>query len=98
MLANDSRDVAVRESGDARARQPPAFEALGYNKMAFEVSDLDREVERLSEQGIEFLAPLGVAEEGLEARLRDPDGNLVSLIQPQKGTGRSVAQLKQKTW
>jgi len=79
-------------------KQPPAFEALGYNKMAFEVSDLDREVERLSEQGIEFLAPLGVTEEGLEACLRDPDGNLVSLIQPQEGTGRSVAQLKQKTW
>ena len=79
-------------------KQPPAFEALGYNKMAFEVSDLDKEVERLSEQGIEFLAPLGVTEEGLEACLRDPDGNLVSLIQPQEGTGRSVAQLKQKTW
>jgi len=79
-------------------KQPPAFEALGYNKVAFEVSDLDKEVERLTKQGIEFLAPLGVSEDGLEACLRDPDGNLVSLIQPQEGTGRSVAQLKQKTW
>ena len=78
--------------------QPPAFEALGYNKVAFEVSDLEKEVERLSEQGIEFLAPLGSSEDGLEACLRDPDGNLVSLIQPQERTGRSVRRLKQKTW
>ncbi len=79
-------------------KQPPAFEALGYNKVAFEVSDLEKEVERLSEQGIEFLAPLGSSEDGLEACLRDPDGNLVSLIQPQERTGRSVRHLKQKTW
>ena len=68
------------------------------SKVAFEVSDLEKEFERLSDQGIEFLAPLGMSEDGLEACLRDPDGNLVSLIQPQEGTGRSVAQLKQKTW
>ena len=79
-------------------KQPRAFEALGYNKVAFEVSDLEKEVERLSEQGIEFLAPLGSSEDGLEACLRDPDGNLVSLIQPQERTGRSVRRLKQKTW
>ena len=79
-------------------KQPPAFEALGYNKMAFEVSDLEKDFARLSEQGIEFLAPPGISEDGVEACLRDPDGNLVSLIQPQEGTGRSVAQLKQKTW
>ena len=79
-------------------KQPPAFEALGYNKVAFEVSDLEKEVERLSEQGIEFLAPLGSSEDGLETSLRDPDGNLVSLIQPQERTGRSVRRLKQKTW
>ena len=79
-------------------KQPPAFEALGYNKVAFEVSDLEKEVERLSEQSIEFLAPLGSSEDGLEACLRDPDGNLVSLIQPQERTGRSVRHLKQKTW
>ena len=78
--------------------QPPAFEALGYNKVAFEVSDLEKEVERLSEHGIEFLAPLGSSEDGLETCLRDPDGNLVSLIQPQERTGRSVRHLKQKTW
>jgi len=79
-------------------KQPRAFEALGYNKVAFEVSDLEKEVERLSEQGIEFLAPLGSSEDGLETSLRDPDGNLVSLIQPQERTGRSVRRLKQKTW
>ena len=79
-------------------KQPPAFEALGYNKVAFEVSDLEEEVDRLSELGIEFLAPLGSSQDGLEACLRDPDGNLVSLIQPQERTGRSVRRLKQKTW
>ena len=79
-------------------KQNPAFEALGYNKMAFEVSDLEKEVERLSDQGIEFLAPLGMSDDGLEVCLRDPDGNLISLIQPHDETGLSVGQLKQKTW
>ncbi len=79
-------------------KQNPAFEALGYNKVAFEVSDLEKEVERLSDQGIEFLAPLGMSDDGLEVCLRDPDGNLVSLIQPHDETGLSVGQLKQKTW
>lgn len=80
------------------AKQNPAFEALGYNKVAFEVSDLEKEVERLSDQGIEFLAPLGMSDDGLEVCLRDPDGNLISLIQPHDETGLSVGQLKQKTW
>ena len=79
-------------------KQNPAFEALGYNKVAFEVSDLEKEVERLSDQGIEFLAPLGMSDDGLEVCLRDPDGNLISLIQPHDETGLSVGQLKQKTW
>jgi catechol 2,3-dioxygenase-like lactoylglutathione lyase family enzyme len=79
-------------------KQNPAFEALGYNKVAFEVSDLEKEVERLSDQGIEFLAPLGMSDDGLEVCLRDPDGNLISLIQPHDETGLSVGQLKQKAW
>lgn len=79
-------------------KQNQAFEALGYNKVAFEVSDLEKEVERLSDQGIEFLAPLGMSDDGLEVCLRDPDGNLISLIQPHGETGLSVGQLKQKTW
>ena len=79
-------------------KQSPAFEALGYNKVAFEVSDLEKEVERLSDQGIEFLAPLAMSDDGLEVCLRDPDGNLISLIQPHGETGLSVGQLKQKTW
>jgi predicted enzyme related to lactoylglutathione lyase len=66
--------------------------------VAFEVSDLEKEVERLSDQGIEFLAPLGMSDDGLEVCLRDPDGNLISLIQPHDETGLSVGQLKQKTW
>lgn len=79
-------------------KQNQAFEALGYNKVAFEVSDLEKEVERLSDQGIEFLAPLAMSDDGLEVCLRDPDGNLISLIQPHGETGLSVGQLKQKTW
>ena len=75
-----------------------SIEELGYNKVAFEVSDLSQEIERLSKHGIEPLSAPTVSVDGIEICLRDPDGNLVSLIQPNEETGLSVSRLKQKTW
>ena len=78
--------------------KPPSIEDLGYNKVAFEVSDLDKEYERLSALGVGFLSSPTISVDGWEVCLRDPDGNLISLIQPQTEASLSVSHLKQKTW
>ena len=79
-------------------QQLPVFEDLGYNKIAFEVSDLQKEYDRLVGLGVAFLSSPVLSHDGWEAWLRDPDGNLVSLIQPTNDVGLSVSHLKQKTW
>jgi len=78
--------------------KPPSIEDLGYNKVAFEVSDLYKEYERLTALGVAFLSSPTMSVDGWEVCLRDPDGNLISLIQPQREAGLSVSHLKQKTW
>jgi catechol 2,3-dioxygenase-like lactoylglutathione lyase family enzyme len=78
--------------------KPPSIEDLGYNKVAFEVSDLRKEYERLTALGVAFLSSPTMSVDGWEVCLRDPDGNLISLIQPQTEAGLSVSHLKQKTW
>ncbi|MFL2491752.1 MAG: VOC family protein [Luminiphilus sp.] len=78
--------------------KPPSIEDLGYNKVAFEVSDLHKEYERLSALGVAFLSSPTMSVDGWEVCFRDPDGNLISLIQPQTEAGLSVSHLKQKTW
>ena len=79
-------------------QQPPAYESLGYNKIAFEVSDLEKEYARLVDLGVAFLSSPAASIDGWEVCLRDPDGNLISLIQPKTEVGLSVSHLKQKTW
>ena len=78
--------------------KPPSIEDLGYNKVAFEVADLHKEYERLTALGVAFLSSPTMSVDGWEVCLRDPDGNLISLIQPQTEAGLSVSHLKQKTW
>ena len=78
--------------------KPPSIEDLGYNKVAFEVSDLYKEYGRLTALGVAFLSSPTMSVDGWEVCLRDPDGNLISLIQPQTEAGLSVSHLKQKTW
>ena len=78
--------------------KPPSIEDLGYNKVAFEVSELHKEYERLTALGVAFLSSPTMSVDGWEVCLRDPDGNLISLIQPQTEAGLSVSHLKQKTW
>lgn len=79
-------------------QRPSAIEDLGYNKVAFEVSDLHKEYDRLMAQGVAFLSSPATSVDGWEVCLRDPDGNLISLIQPCAETGLSVSHVKQKTW
>ena len=79
-------------------QRPSAIEDVGYNKVAFEVSDLQREYDRLTALGVRFLSSPATSVDGWEACLRDPDGNLISLIQPKTQDDLSVSHLKQKTW
>ena len=79
-------------------QRPSAIEDVGYNKVAFEVSDLQKEYERLTAMGVRFLSSPATSFDGWEVCLRDPDGNLISLIQPKTQDDLSVSHLKQKTW
>ena len=79
-------------------QRPSAIDDVGYNKVAFEVSDLQKEYERLTALGVRFLSSPATSVDGWEACLRDPDGNLISLIQPKTQDDLSVSHLKQKTW
>ena len=79
-------------------QRPSVIEDVGYNKVAFEVSDLQKEYERLTALGVRFLSSPATSVDGWEACLRDPDGNLISLIQPKTQDDLSVSHLKQKTW
>jgi catechol 2,3-dioxygenase-like lactoylglutathione lyase family enzyme len=79
-------------------QRPSAIEDVGYNKVAFEVSDLPKEYERLTALGVRFLSSPATSVDGWEVCLRDPDGNLISLIQPKIQDDLSVSHLKQKTW
>jgi catechol 2,3-dioxygenase-like lactoylglutathione lyase family enzyme len=79
-------------------QRPSAIDDVGYNKVAFEVSDLQTEYERLTTLGVAFLSSPARSVDGWEVCLRDPDGNLISLIQPKQQDDLSVSYLKQKTW
>jgi catechol 2,3-dioxygenase-like lactoylglutathione lyase family enzyme len=79
-------------------QRPSAIEDVGYNKVAFEVSDLQKEYERLTAMGVRFLSSPATSVDGWEVCLRDPDGNLISLIQPKTQDDLSVSHLKQTTW
>jgi catechol 2,3-dioxygenase-like lactoylglutathione lyase family enzyme len=79
-------------------QRPSVIEDVGYNKVAFEVSDLQKEYERLTAMGVRFLSSPATSFDGWEVCLRDPDGNLISLIQPKTQDDLSVSHLKQKTW
>ena len=73
---------------------PIPFEKIGYNKFAFEVSDIQSDYKRLLESGVEFLSEPVQTDESTEVFGRDPDGNLFSLIEPAPGSSISIAALE----
>jgi len=73
---------------------PLPFEKLGYNKFAFECSDIQHDYRRLTESGVPFLSEPVQSDESTEVFARDPDGNLFSLIQPAPGSTISISELK----
>lgn len=77
---------------------PPPFETIGYNKVAFEVSDIQSEYRRLAGRGVDFLSEPVETAESTEVYARDPDGNLFSLIEPSPGSNITINDLKKKDW
>ena len=73
---------------------PLPFEKVGYNKFAFECSDIQHDYKRLTESGVQFLSEPVQTDESTEVYARDPDGNLFSLIQPAPGSTISINELK----
>ena len=78
--------------------EPLAYDAIGYNKVAYEVGDLGSERKRLAETGIEFLNEAVVNRGVQEVCFRDPDGNLISLLQTEPEAPARVANLKHIDW
>jgi catechol 2,3-dioxygenase-like lactoylglutathione lyase family enzyme len=54
----------------------------GWNRIHFVVDDLDAEVARLREAGLEFRNDVVVGPGGSQILLLDPSGNVVELFQP----------------
>jgi catechol 2,3-dioxygenase-like lactoylglutathione lyase family enzyme len=76
------------------AGAPIPFEKIGYNKFAFEVTDIQSDYKRLVESGVQFLSEPVQTDVSTEVYGRDPDGNLFSLIQPAPDSGTSIKALK----
>jgi catechol 2,3-dioxygenase-like lactoylglutathione lyase family enzyme len=80
---------------DTSAERP--FEKVGYNKFAFEVSDLASEITRLKTKDVKFVSEPLATPIGLEAYATDPDGNRFSLVQLNDNQ-LSIDHLKNITW
>ncbi len=78
--------------------EPLPFSKIGYNKIALEVDDLEGELLRLKRIGVECLNEPKEINGITEVYLRDPDGNLISLLKPKPGAEASVANLEHITW
>ncbi len=64
----------------------------------FEVDDLDREVERLSGHGVEFVTERAEVDGSREIYAQDPDGNLFGLLQLPVDSDMSLDRLGRIDW
>jgi len=80
-----------------RVNQAPDFCEAGHNKIALEVGDLVSELNRLAAMGVTPVHPAYESNGMTEAYLRDPDGNLLSLLQVDTGS-TSIADLPRIDW
>jgi catechol 2,3-dioxygenase-like lactoylglutathione lyase family enzyme len=78
--------------------EPRAFAAPGYNRFVFEVADFDREVERLSGHGVEFVTEPAEVDGSREIYAKDPDGNLFGLLQLPVDSDMSLDRLERIDW
>jgi catechol 2,3-dioxygenase-like lactoylglutathione lyase family enzyme len=79
--------------------QEASFTQIGYQQIAFEVSNIEQEFQRLKNLGFKFLTSSPIQSEtetGLF--LRDPDGNLLQLFQYNSESKITLERLKKLTW
>ena len=57
-------------------------EAGGWNRFVLQVSDLDREIERLRRAGVVFRNAVEAGPAGRQVQIEDPDGNPIELFEP----------------
>lgn len=88
-------EYLIPATPDKGAARP--FEKLGFNKFAFEVADLDKEMARLDAIGLTFSSKPQKTTLGREAYATDPDGNCFSLLEIDDAEN-SIDQLKRITW
>ena len=62
-------------------RAPPR-EAVGYNHLCLEVSDIEATLAELADKGVPLTSPLKMAADGnRQAWIEDPDGHRIELMQ-----------------
>lgn len=75
------------------SKGPTPMDEVGYKLIAFETSNLASDVARLKSENIEMLTEVVPVEGGKAIYLRDPDGNLLSITEFEKGSPLSLAAL-----
>jgi catechol 2,3-dioxygenase-like lactoylglutathione lyase family enzyme len=74
--------------------EPASFTKIGYQKIAFEVSDIQHEYKRLKDKNVQFLSAPVIDKTVSIVYLRDCDGNLISLHQFDSNSPQSVDKMK----
>jgi catechol 2,3-dioxygenase-like lactoylglutathione lyase family enzyme len=72
---------------ETRADRLPAANTPGYTHICMQVADIQAEYERLRSAGMSFMCPPQTVQGLCRATYgRDPDGNLVELLEPEPGS------------
>jgi predicted enzyme related to lactoylglutathione lyase len=95
VLVDRKQEFALLAAGNGRVglqgvKDGRAAEGRSKVRLVFQVPDLDVERRKLTEQGVEVGVPIDNSEEGYrEVRLRDPEGNSLTLfawMNPESGS------------
>ena len=57
-------------------------ESGGWNRIVLQVTDVDREIERLKKAEVKFRNEMETGPAGRQVQLEDPDGNPIELFEP----------------
>ena len=74
-------ELTRQEAPDDGTRPRALEQGVGINHFALQVDDVDREYQRLVDQGVQVLATPANYENVRVAFLADPDGNVLELIE-----------------
>ena len=77
-------------------KTPSPYHQIGYNKVIFEVENIESEYKRLKDLGMIFLSEPSVNQGDTIIYIRDPDGNLIGLEQLRSDSVMSLDRLNMK--